>query len=75
MHRVHHGGYGVGAICAGLTGAMQVAAANGQSAVVSVIQRDAGLLERGSGVRLLGMNLVVADFFDAGGPSFLVWSG
>ena len=42
--------------------------------MVSVIQRDAGLLERGPGVRLLGMNLVVTDFFDAGGSSSLMES-
>ncbi|KAK3246571.1 hypothetical protein CYMTET_43897 [Cymbomonas tetramitiformis] len=33
---------------------------------VSVVERDAGLLERGKEVRRRGCNLVVVDFFDCG---------
>ena len=48
---------------------LQVVAVNGVAERVSVVQRDAGLLERGKHVRRLGVNIVVADFFDAGaGP-------
>ena len=46
---------------------LQVVAINGVAEKVSVVQRDAGLLERGKHVRRLGVNVVVADFFDAGG--------
>jgi hypothetical protein len=46
---------------------LQVVAVNGAAEKVSVVQRDAGLLERGKHVRRLGVNVVVADFFDAGG--------
>ncbi len=45
---------------------MQVAAVNGVSAAVSVVQRDVGLLERGREIRPLGVNIIVAEFFDAG---------
>ncbi len=41
-------------------------ARNGCAAAVSVVSRDAGLLQRGHEVRTRGVNLVVADFFDAG---------
>ena len=44
----------------------QVVARNGCAAAVSVVSRDAGLLQRGHEVRTRGVNLVVADFFDAG---------
>lgn len=44
----------------------QVVAVNGVAERVSVVQRDAGLLERGKHVRRLGVNVVTADFFDAG---------
>ena len=47
--------------------ARKAAAANGLSARVSVVHRDAGLLQRGREVRPLGVNLVIADMFDAGG--------
>ena len=46
--------------------AAQVVARNGCAAAVSVVSRDAGLLQRGHEVRTRGVNLVVADFFDAG---------
>jgi protein arginine N-methyltransferase 7 len=46
--------------------ARAAAAANGLSSRVSVVQRDVGLLQRGHDVRALGVNLVVADLFDAG---------
>lgn len=42
------------------------AAANGLSDRVSVVNRDAGLLQRGREVRALGANIVIADVFDAG---------
>lgn len=45
---------------------MQVLAANEQSHSVNVICRDAGMLERGEDVRALGVNLLIADFFDSG---------
>lgn len=45
---------------------LQNAAANGLSEKISVVHRDAGLLERGKHVRRLGANIVVADMFDAG---------
>lgn len=41
-------------------------AANGLSEKVSVVHRDAALLERGRDVRRLGANIVVVDMFDAG---------
>ncbi len=44
-------------------------AVNGVGEKVSVVQKDAGLLERGKQVRRLGVNLVTADFFDAGTPA------
>lgn len=47
--------------------ARKAAAANGLSDRVSVVQRDGGLLQRGREVRALGVNVVVADVFDAGG--------
>jgi protein arginine N-methyltransferase 7 len=46
--------------------ARAAAAANGLSSSISVVQRDVGLLQRGRDVRALGVNLVVADLFDAG---------
>lgn len=46
--------------------AVQAVAANGLSDRVSVVHRDAGLLQRGREVRALGVNLVVTDMFDAG---------
>lgn len=39
---------------------------NGCADTVSVVCRDAGLLERGHQVRRRGANLAIADFFDAG---------
>ena len=45
---------------------MQNVAANGLSEQVSVVHRDAALLERGRDVRRLGANIVIADMFDAG---------
>ena len=45
---------------------MQVLAGNGLLEKVSVIQKDVGLLERGQDVREQGVNIIVADFFDAG---------
>ena len=49
-------------------------AANGQSERVSVVQRDAGLLERGREVRALGANIAIADLFDAGEAFQCCWS-
>ncbi|KAL4424877.1 hypothetical protein ABPG77_002100 [Micractinium sp. CCAP 211/92] len=46
--------------------ARKAAAANGLSERVSVVYRDIGLLQRGREVRPLGVNVVVADVFDAG---------
>ena len=46
--------------------ARKAAAANGLSGRVSVVHRDAALLQRGKEVRPLGVNLVLADIFDAG---------
>ncbi|KAL4451864.1 hypothetical protein ABPG75_007526 [Micractinium tetrahymenae] len=46
--------------------ARKAAAANGLSERVSVVYRDVGLLQRGREVRPLGVNVVVADVFDAG---------
>lgn len=46
--------------------ARKAASANGLSNRISVVHRDAGLLQRGREVRPLGVNLVVADMFDAG---------
>lgn len=46
--------------------ARKTAAANGLSGRVSVVHRDAGLLQRGREIRALGVNVVVADLFDAG---------
>ena len=45
---------------------MQVLAANGLLEKVSVINKDAGLLERGQDLQHAGVNIIVADFFDAG---------
>ena len=45
---------------------MQAAAVNGLSDKVSVVARDAALLERGREARREGVNLVVFDLFDAG---------
>ena len=47
--------------------ARRAAAHNGLSSRVSVVHCDAGMLQRGREVRPLGINLVVADMFDAGG--------
>ena len=44
----------------------QVAAVNQVSQNISVVHSDAALLERGKGVRPLGVNIVLADLFDAG---------
>lgn len=46
--------------------ARKAASANGVAERVSVVYRDIGLLQRGREVRPLGVNLVVADVFDAG---------
>lgn len=46
--------------------ARKAAAANGLAKKISVVNRDAALLERGRAVRALGVNLVVADVFDCG---------
>ena len=46
--------------------AMQAAACNGLASTVSVVQRDVAKLQRGKDVRRRGVNLVVADMFDAG---------
>ena len=46
--------------------ARQNIAANGLSSIVSVVERDIGLLERGREIRRRGCNVAVADFFDAG---------
>lgn len=46
--------------------ALQVLAANGLLEKISVINKDAGLLERGQDLRHLGVNIIIADFFDAG---------
>lgn len=53
--------------------ARKAASANGVAERVSVVYRDIGLLQRGREVRPLGVNLVVADVFDAGllGDQFL----
>jgi len=51
---------------------VQVVAVNGMSEGVSVVPRDIALLERGRDVRALGVNIVVADFFDAGLAPFFV---
>ncbi len=45
---------------------MQVLAVNQISENVSVVHSDAALLERGREVRPLGVNIVLADLFDAG---------
>lgn len=42
------------------------AAVNGCSNRISVVHRDAAMLQRGKEVRTLGVNLVVADMFDSG---------
>ena len=42
------------------------AAANDVSKKVSVVYRDAALLQRGKEIRHLGVNLVIADVFDCG---------
>lgn len=44
----------------------QVAASNGLSNRISVVTRDVAKLQRGKDVRRRGVNLVVADMFDAG---------
>ena len=46
--------------------ARKAAAANGLSKNISVVHRDVALLQRGKDVRPLGVNIVVADIFDAG---------
>ena len=45
---------------------VQVLAVNHLSENVSVVHSDAALLERGREVRPLGVNIVLADIFDAG---------
>jgi hypothetical protein len=47
----------------------QVAAMNRVSDVVSVVNKDIALLERGHDIRYLGANLAIGDIFDAGGSS------
>lgn len=42
------------------------AAANGYSNRISVVHRDAAMLQRGKEIRHFGVNLVVADMFDSG---------
>jgi hypothetical protein len=54
--------------CVFVLGVVQAVAANGLGNRVSVVHRDVAKLERGHEVRRLGVNLVVADFFDAGAP-------
>lgn len=44
----------------------QAAAVNGLSDRISVVNRDVALLERGHEAPRTGVNLVVADMFDAG---------
>ncbi|PSC69443.1 arginine methyltransferase [Micractinium conductrix] len=46
--------------------ARKAAAANSLSKAVSVVHRDAGTLQRGREIRPLGVNVVIADVFDAG---------
>eukprot|EP00889_Picochlorum_renovo_P001970 jgi/Picre1/29000/NNA_004394.t1 len=46
--------------------ARKTAAASGYSKKISVVHRDAALLQRGKEVRPLGTNVVIADMFDAG---------
>ncbi|KAI8104703.1 hypothetical protein M9434_003256 [Picochlorum sp. BPE23] len=46
--------------------ARKTAAASGFSKKISVVHRDAALLQRGKEVRPLGTNVVIADMFDAG---------
>ena len=45
---------------------------NGLGDKVSVVNRDAALLERGREAPRTGFNLVLADMFDAGEPPFLM---
>ena len=45
---------------------LQAVAANNVSKVVSVVNRDVALLQRGKEVRPLGVNMLVADMFDCG---------
>lgn len=55
-------------------GRRQAAACNGLSSKISVVNRDIAMLQRGKDVRTRGVNLVIADMFDAGGlatPCFL----
>jgi protein arginine N-methyltransferase 7 len=47
--------------------ARKTAAANRVGRTINVVASDAGTLQRGKQVRPLGVNIVVADFFDAGG--------
>ena len=49
----------------------QVAAMNKVSDVVSVVNKDIALLERGHEIRYLGANLAIGDIFDAGGGQLL----
>ena len=53
---------------------MQVLAVNQVSENVSVVHSDAALLERGREVRPLGVNIVLADLFDAGAAHLLIKS-
>ena len=46
--------------------ARHIVARNGLSDKITVVNKDVGLLERGTHIRALGANLVVADFFDSG---------
>lgn len=46
--------------------ARKAASVNGLSARINVVPRDVGVLQRGKEVRALGVNIVIADVFDAG---------
>ena len=46
--------------------ARKAASANGLAKKISVVQRDVALLQRGREVRPLGVNIIIADMFDAG---------
>lgn len=50
----------------------QVAAMNKVSDVVSVVNKDIALLERGHEIRYLGANLAIGDIFDAGGGQLII---
>jgi protein arginine N-methyltransferase 7 len=52
--------------------ATKAASANKLSSQISVVSRDAAMLQRGREVRPMGANLVVADMFDSGGLLLLL---